>query len=110
MAAGKAIRLIYDLKRCTGVDVMGGLTIESFQYFGRGANNELAYLAYEDSHLIQSDSFVYSVVSAKIYENQQAEIVYLDFDLLENQLVSNTTVKCSFGFPDDGITFVTGYF
>ena len=104
----QAALLIYDLKICTGADGMGGMSLGSFEYFGREVvGNELAFLGHDESAIVKNEAaptkYVHRTVSTKIYENQLVVIEFNDIDLSNYKVVSNSSISCAFGLPSDAL-------
>ena len=115
LAMGKSARLVYNLKICTGTDRLGGMSLASFEYFGREVvGNELAFLGYDESNIIKnvaaSTGYVHRLVTTRVYEDQTVVIEYNDVDVGNYKLISNNSILCHYGLPTDGVTFVTGFF
>jgi hypothetical protein len=109
LSLGKRLRAVYDFKLCSsGIDSLGGASLDNFQYFGKGAaGNQDAYLSFSESgiFLSQNGAFFNRVVTTRIHEYQAVEIAMTYLDMSTHRVFTNETVNCRFGHSDDGAVF-----
>ena len=89
---GKSVRVIIHYQRCRLIidgteqkspEVIGGMDLEPFEYFAKGAvNNNKSFITSSETVLISHPRFgyVFNYVKIRIYEDNTAEIIarYLD--------------------------------
>ena len=92
LKSGKEVRVVIDYSKCKllvegkeseSVDAIGGMTINSFEYFAVGTvRNEKAYVTFSETVLINHGFYgiVYNYAKLRVYEDQSVEVIaqYID--------------------------------
>lgn len=76
-------KIVYNEKELPPIDAIGGMNLETFEYFGKGAlRNDKAYVVSSETVLISHPTHgaVFNYVKVKVSEDNQIEIIarYLD--------------------------------
>ena len=103
--------MVYDFSKCSNQFAsVGGATLQSYQYFTRGAVAEIpeAHLVFTESELdvTVSNVLVTKVVTTRVFENQEVTLTTDVFDVITRKPALNSTVvTCRFGEDTDGVVF-----
>lgn len=121
LKGGKQVGLVIHYAKCsleidgeiqeTSPGVIGGMTIDVYEYFARGVvYNQRAFVVFSKSKLISNplgEGYVYNYVKLKVYEDNRVEITarYLNALTLEVEMEETFRSFIHNGKNDAGVHF-----
>lgn len=103
---GNEVRVIVEYNKCklfidsievNSVNAIGGMTIETFEYFAKGSiRNEKAYFVFSENVLISHKryGYVYNYVRFRVFEDNQVEITARYLKPQSFEVVMDETFYC----------------
>lgn len=116
---GYEVRVIADYGKCklvidnveeNSVNVIGGMTISTFEYFTKGSiRNEKAFIAFSEQVLISHKryGYVFNYVKFRVYEDDKVEIIARYLRPNDFEVVMDETFYCEINNDanDGGVFF-----